>query len=170
MWQLVCVPRARASTWDTHRDRNSVWRSLSMVPSHEFRGVPPPAMSSQADAISFHPRELQRRGGFCSGSRSSRVIYRGIICLDVNNLGLRWQRAGGQLPCLLHSCTFAAWGDPLGSQGDFLGWILCSPIPLPILGPPCTLLGVFPHSGCPTPSLRIPDGGALAGSQLRNPF
>lgn len=91
--------------------------------------------------------------GFCSGSRSGRVIYRGIICLDVNNLGVPWQQAGGQLPCLLHSCTFAAWGDPLGSQGVFLAWVPCSPIPLPILGHPCTLLGVSPQFWCPTPSL-----------------
>lgn len=60
-WQLVCVTRARASTWDTHRSRNSVRRSQSVIPSHEFCGVPPPAMSSQADAISFQLWELQRR-------------------------------------------------------------------------------------------------------------
>ena len=77
-----------------------------------------------------------RKDGFRSGSQSGCVIYRRIIYLDVNNLGVCWQRVGDQLPRLLCHCTFAAWGDPVGSRGVFLGRIPSSLYPCPSRGTP----------------------------------
>lgn len=78
--------------------------------------------------------QSSREDGFCSGSQSGCVIYRRIICLDVNNLGICWQRVGDQLPQLLCYCTFAAWGHPAGSRGLFLGQVPSSSYPCPSWG------------------------------------
>lgn len=100
--------------------------------------------------------QSSRRDGFRSGSQNGRVIYRRIICLDINNLCVCWQRVGGQLPRLLCSCTFAAWGRPSWIPGGFPGLDLSLPI-FPILGHPRTRMGTIPgcplHAGCPRWSL-----------------
>lgn len=75
-----------------------------------------------------------RKDGFRSGSQSGCVIYRRIICLDVNNLGVCWQRVGEQLPCLLllHLCCL---GRPPLDSGCFPG-LDSSPSPCPPWGIP----------------------------------
>lgn len=87
-----------------------------------------------------------RKDGFRSGSQSDCVIYRRIICLDVNHLGVRWRRIGDQLPRLpglLHLCCL---GETLLDPGVF-SWAVSLPPRIPAhpgVSPPSRLSRTIP--------------------------
>lgn len=126
--ELLCMASCMCHTctsWHVcaHRgDRDSVWRSRSLFPSHGCCGVQLLAMSSSSLRCFLPPLGAPEKMGFAQEVRSGCVIYGRIICLDMNNLGVCWQRVGEQLPCLLCYCTFPAWEDPVVSPGVFLDW------------------------------------------------